>query len=159
MRLVPQQRKTSRESFQPTSRSYFFALPNINGVFFFEYRGKSINVDFTSRPLGTSFFSFTSSVRANDMDRRFDHSLRLEIVFVLYLPQRATSGKITSTSTVSTPPPPIIDRMVNDELRELVHILTRSYGRVEISLLRKDISLLCQRRSTLSETTTTSTDQ
>ena len=119
----------------------------INGVGFLDYRGEPINVDLTSRPVGVSFFSFTVSVHANAVDRRFDHSLRLEVAFALRLPQGETSGQATNTSTVSTPPPLIVDRMENDELRELVHILTRCHGNVGTSSLgtRRRLAMTLER--------------
>ena len=108
---------------------------NINGVSFLDYLGKNINLDLASRSVDVSLFSFTSSVHAYAMDRRFNHSLRLEVAFALRMHQGITLRRTSNISTVSTPPPLNVDRMKTDELRELVRTLTRHHGSVETPFL------------------------
>ena len=82
-----------------------------------------------SLPLSRRFIvSFTSSVHSITVDRRIDHSLRLEVVFVLRFLHGEASGQVTNNSTLSTPPPLNIDRTENNELHELVRTITRRYG-------------------------------
>lgn len=69
------------------------------------------------------------------MNRKLDLSLQSEIAFVLRLFQGAASGQATNSSTVLTLPPLNVDRIENDELRELVRTLTQHHGSGETTPL------------------------